>query len=114
MKLLKGEKIEMTNGEVSLSMSPITTMQQARIVNLGSRQGIEVRMELSTWALKNCIDKITVSGTGFDPRSLADNADLSSEETMAVMVKIGNMVCSAAFPTEEDVKKLQPAPVPGA
>lgn len=114
MKLLKDERIELNDGEVSIVMVPITTSQQSRLIELGAKKGFSPRIELTQWCLKNCVEKITVSGAEFKPRQLAEFADLSNHDTMAVMIKVGYMICNAAFPSGDDIKKSPPPPEPGA
>ena len=105
MKFLKDERIEREDGEVKLAMRPVTTSQQARLIELGAKSGAEARIELTRWCLKNLIDKISIAGAEFDPAQLTDKADLGDTDTFLVMLKIGQMACEAAMVKAEDVKK---------
>lgn len=105
MKFLNDERIEVEDGEIKLTIKPVTTSQQARIADLGIVSGCAARIDLTKYGLKTCIEKISISGAEFDPAQLADHADLSDDGTMAVMLKIGKMVYDAAFPKADDVKK---------
>lgn len=105
MKFLKDERIEREHGEVKLTIKPVTTSQQARLVDLGSLSGTSARIELTRWCLKNCIEKVSINGTEYEPDQLADRANLADEGTLMVMIKIGGLVCDCAFPKEEEVKK---------
>ena len=86
-------------------MRPVTTSIQARLVELGGQPGIVARIELTNYCLKNCVESLNVSGKNFYPLDLAQSADISDESTLAVMLKIGEMVANAAFAKGEDVKK---------
>ena len=105
MKFLKDERIEIEDGEVKLTIRPITTSQQARLLELGFRRGIVAVAELAGWCLLNCIERISVNGTEYKPAKLAEKADMNDDDTAAVMRKIGTLVCGAAWPSGEDVKK---------
>lgn len=105
MKLLNDERIELEDGEIKITMRPVTTSQQARLVSLASQAGIDARIELAAFCLKNCIEKISVNNTTYDPAKLANSANIADEETLAVMLKLGEMVTNAAFAKDEDLKK---------
>lgn len=105
MKLLKDQRIDLEDGEVKLSIKPVTTSQQARLADLSVVPGISGRIELSRWALKNCIESLMVDGIPFVPGDLADSADLADNDTLAVFAKIGTMVMDASFVRETDAKK---------
>jgi len=114
MKLLKDERIEPEDGEVKLTIKPVTTSQQARMTEFGSSGNIMAAIDLAVWSLKNCIEKISINGTAFDPAELASRADLSDNDTRAVLFKIGAMMDKAAFPSYESAKKSPQQPEPGA
>jgi len=105
MKLLKDETIKKVEGDVAVSIKPVSTSQQAHIMALASKAGIEGKVALTTYALKNLIEKVTINDVDYEPSALADRADLSDTDTITAMVKIGGLVVSAAFPTGEDEKK---------
>lgn len=105
MKFLLSEKIEVNEGDIKFTMSPITNMQQARLIDLGGVAGTTNRTELSRWCLKNLIETITISGQDFDPAELANKADLSDKPTLKIFLEIGALVCNNQFPSEGDVKK---------
>ena len=105
MKFLLDERIEREDGEVKLTIKPITTSQQAHLLELGYKVGIIAGTDLAIWCLQNCIEKISVNGAEFKPAQLAIRADLNDAGTAAVMRKIGTMVCEAAWPSGEDIKK---------
>lgn len=114
MKLLKDERIEREDGEVKLTIRPITTSQQARMTELGAGKGLAAHIDFAVFCLKNCIDKISIGGQSFDPAELSDRADVSDSDTRAVMFKIATMVDGVAFPSAADIKKSPPQPDPGA
>lgn len=105
MKLLNDERINLEEGELKITMRPVTTSQQARLVDLASQSGISARVELAGYCLKSCIEKISVSDISFEPAKLASSADISDHDTLAVMLKIGELVTNAAFAQEADLKK---------
>lgn len=105
MKLLNDERINLEDGEVKLAMRPVTTSQQARLAELAVRVGITARIEQASYCLKSCIEKISVAGVDYDPVKLADGADISDDDTLAVMLKLGRMVADSAFARDEDLKK---------
>lgn len=113
-KYMKDDLIDIEDGEVKLSIRPPTTSQQARLVDLTSQPGVEGCIEQTNWCLKNCVEKLSVSGTDFKPSELLDAADLSDESTVAAYIKIGRMVVKAAFAQDEDKKKSPQHPEPGA
>lgn len=105
MKFLLSEKIEVNEGDIKLTMSPITNMQQSRLIDLGGVAGTTNRTELSRWCLKNLVEKISISEQDFNPAELADKADLSDKQTRKIFLEIGVLVCNAQFPSGDDVKK---------
>jgi len=105
MKLLNDERINLEDGEVKLTMRPVTTSQQARLGDLNLQSGIEARIDLAKYCLTTCIEKISISGATYDPLQMAEKADLSDKDTMAMMVKLGQMVTIASFAIGEDLKK---------
>jgi hypothetical protein len=104
-KYLKDELIDLEDGEIKLSMHPVTTSQQARMVDLSMQPGVAGRIEQTNWCLKNCVEKLSVSGTDFKPRELLDGVDLSDEGTVAAYIKIGRVVINGAFAQEDELKK---------
>lgn len=105
MKFLKDERIEREDGEVKLTIKPVTTSQQARVIDMGALSGVSNRIALTNYCLKNIIEKISVSGEDIDPIKLAEHADLSDKDTMAVMIKIGQVTCDIVLPDGDTVKK---------
>ena len=105
MKFLNDQRITREDGNVTLTIKPVTTSQQARLLELGSLAGTGARIELTRYCLKNCIEKISIGGSSLDAQQVADGADLSDQDTLLVMIKIGGMVCAAAFPDGEETKK---------
>lgn len=105
MKLLNDERIEREEGEVRLTMRPITTSQQARLVELGSRPGISARTDLSVYCLNTLVEKINISGVDYKPGDLANKCDLSDPDTLATLLTIGEIVTNAAFAKDDDLKK---------
>jgi hypothetical protein len=105
MKLLNDERIELEDGEVKITMRPVTTSQQARLGDLNCRSGIEARVDLAKYCLKTCIEKISVRDVQYDPLLLAEKANLADSETIAVMSKLGTMVTIASFAKDDDLKK---------
>jgi hypothetical protein len=113
-KYLKDERIDLEDGEVKLSMRPVTTSQQARLADLAVQPGVTGRIERTNWCLKNLIEKLEISGAAYTASQLLDGVDLSDEDTTAVYIKIGTMVVNAAFASADDKKKSPPPPEPGA
>lgn len=105
MKFLNDERIELKDGEIKLTLRPVTTAQQARLGDLNLASGIEGHINLAKYCLKSCIEKISVSDVTYDPLLLADKSDLSDESTLAVMTKVGLMVTLASFAQGKDIKK---------
>lgn len=105
MKLLKDERISLEEGEVKLTMHPVTTSQQARLVELATVHGVAARIDLSNYCLRTCIETLRINDEAFEPKELADCANISDPATLSVMVKIGGMVTNAAFAKDEDLKK---------
>lgn len=105
MKFLKDERIEREDGEVKLTLKPVTTSQQAHLIELGSVAGPIGRIALTRWCLKNVVEKISIGGAQFEPAQLADEADLGDSDTYLVMLKIGVVVCDASIASGDDVKK---------
>jgi hypothetical protein len=105
IKLLKDERIEREDGEVSFTLKVITNSQQARLMDLGSRTGSSSRVELTKWCLASVVDKIRIDGVDFKADELAEQADLSDTDTYLVYLKIGKMVIDAVFSHEDDKKK---------
>lgn len=105
MKLLNDVRIELQDGEVKITMRPVTTSQQARIGDLNLNSGISARVDLAKYCLKTCIEKISVDDVPYDVLILAEKSDLSDEGTLAVLMKLGTMVTLASFANNKDLKK---------
>lgn len=105
MKLLNEQRITLEQDEIKITMRPVTTSQQARLVELGSLRGISARIDLAGYCLKSCIEKISVSDVVYEPIKLAECANISDESTLGVLIKLGEMVTDAAFAKDEDLKK---------
>ena len=105
MKLLNDQRIEREDGELKLTIKPVTTSQQARLLELGWLSGPEARINLTRYCLKNLVDEISISGEKCDPAKLADHADLRDSDTWLVMLKIGQVVFDASAATDEQLKK---------
>jgi hypothetical protein len=105
MKFLNDERIEIEDGEVKITMRPVTTSQQARLGDLNLASGITGHIDLAKYCLKTCIEKISISDISYDPITLADKSDISDEATLSVMTKVGRMVTLASFVKGEDLKK---------
>lgn len=105
MKFLNDERITLEDGEVKLTMRPVTTSQQARLGDLNLKSGIEAHIDLAKYCLKSCIEKISISDVTYDPLILADKSDLSDEATLAVLTKVGVMVTLASYAQGKDLKK---------
>ena len=114
MKLLNDERITREDGEIKLTIKPVTTSQQARLVDLEGDRSVAGRVARTHYCLKNCIEKLSINGEEFDTGKLVDHADLSDDDTLAVFIKIGVMASNASFPGVEDVKKSPQQPAPGA
>jgi hypothetical protein len=105
MKFLLDERIERQDGEIRLTIKPVTTSLQVRVIDMAAMAGMANRIALSHFCLKNIIEKISVNGEDMDPARLAEHADLSDHDTLMVMIKIGQVVCDAALPAAADIKK---------
>ncbi len=105
MKLLNDERIEKEEGDIKFTMRPVTTSQQARLVELGSRAGIAARIELSVYCLNTCIEKINIKGVDYKPTELANKSNLSDIDTLSTLFLVGQLVTDAAFAKEDDLKK---------
>lgn len=105
MKFLKDERIEREDGEIKLTIKPVSTSQQARLIDLEANTSLSGRVARTQYCLKNTIDSISINGVEYEPLKLADHADLSDADTIAVFVKLGRLASDAAFAEVEDVKK---------
>jgi hypothetical protein len=105
MQFLNDERINLEDGEIKLTMRPVSTSQQTRLVELASQHGISARVALAGFCLKSCIEKISISDVAYEPIKLADRADISDESTLSVLIKLGEMVTKAAFARVDDLKK---------
>ena len=105
MRLLNDERIHLEDAEVKLTMRPVTTSQQARLVDMASQSGISARIELAGYCLKSCIEKISISDVIYNPIKLAESANIADADTLAILIKLGEMVTDAAFAKAEDLKK---------
>jgi len=105
MKLLSTETRTVEKDPIKIEVKAITTAQQGRLVQLGSIDTLEGRVNLTVYALRDLVKTIQISGESYDPVSLADRVDLGDQESMLEFVSIGALVIEAAFPTPDEGKK---------
>lgn len=105
IKLLRGQTEEVEDDGVKLTISVITSAQQAKLMDLSGDQTIEGQMKVVAYYLRNCIDFIEIDGQEYDTDTLIKSADLSDAETIKVMLKIRKMSDEVAFVSTAQVKK---------
>ena len=109
MKLLKDEVIVVEEGPVKLWMNPVTTNIQARLMELALGElTIAKNVERTQYCLKNVVKEIVIDGKKYDPIILADQIDLSDEQSRDVFIQVGQMVMGKAFLEDETAKKSEP------
>jgi len=105
MKLLNGQVETVTDGDISVSVSVISTAKQARLMDLALIKGAEGRICFVNYLLRECIDSISISGEDFDPVELSEKADISDQETLKALLKIGEIAEGVVFPAPDTEKK---------
>ena len=105
IKLLRGQSEEIEKDGVKLTLSVISTAQQARLMDLSADQSIDGQMKVVAYYLRNCIESIEIGGKEYDTAVLIESADLSDKETIKVMICIRKMCDELAFVNTAQVKK---------
>ena len=111
MKLLKDEIITIEEGPVKISMNPVTTSIQARLMELAIGElTIAKNVERTQYCLKHVIKGVEIDGKEYDPIVLAEQIDLGDKQSRDVFIQVGQMVMGAAFLDEETGKKSEQPP----
>ena len=115
IKLLRGQAEGIEREGVKLTLSVISTAQQARLMDLSGDNSINGQMKVTAYYLRNCIEPtkvgtvekrvIEIGGEEYDTAVLIESADLSDKETIKVMLCIRKMCDELAFVNTEQVKK---------
>jgi len=105
MKLLKGQVSTVEKDGIKLTVKVIDTATQAIISDLSVGAGIEARIKMISYILKNIIESVEVNGEQFDPKDIATKADISDTETLNTVLNIGGMAMSSVFPSGDEEKK---------
>jgi len=94
LRLLKGEatpvKTEAAGAQIEFEVKTITTAEQARLLDLAQRSGdgIEAMHRYMAEVLRVCVQGLRVGGQAIDAAELAERADLSHRDTLAVVQAI--------------------------
>lgn len=94
--------------EISVHVVPVNVKQQTEILRFVGMRTAQAKVDGSGYCLKNVISKLVVNGEGFEGdalKKIADAADVSDEETRAVMFNVLGIVANAICMKEEDAKK---------
>lgn len=113
IKLLKDELIEKEEGNLKICLHPISTSVQARLIELGRKQGIDKQIDYVQYCLRAVIKELHIDDVKLDPLEVAGKADLSDDETLASMIRIGYLVDKAVLLSEEEKKSLAQLQKPG-
>jgi hypothetical protein len=105
MKLLKGQTERVEKDGIAVDVKVITTAMQARLSEMSIDSSMSGRVKMIGFILNNCVESVEVDGSTYDPRELAEKADISDKGTLEAMLKISAMVANVAFPTAEEAKK---------
>lgn len=93
LRLLKGEatpvKTQAAGAEIEFEVQVITTAQQARLLDLAQRaDSVEGMHRYMAEVLRSCVQGLRVGGTAIDAAELAERADLSHRDTLAIVQAI--------------------------
>jgi len=105
MKLLRGQVETVIDGDYTVTVSVVTTSKQAQLMDLALIKGAEGRISCINYMLRNCIDSVSIGDESFDPIDISEKADISDQETLKSILKIGEMAESVIFLSEEERKK---------
>lgn len=104
MKLLKGQTETAEKDGVKVEVKVIDTATQAILSELSTRDSLEGRIKMIGWMLRNVIDAVEIDGEKFNPKDIADRADISDKETMSSLMTIAALVIKVSFPSGDDEK----------
>lgn len=90
--------------KISGKCRQFTSSEQAHMLNLMSSSNISDRIELSKYALENCVTSLNIEKVKIDHVKFANYADLSDEETLKVYLAVGEL-CSIANRLDEESEK---------
>ena len=109
MKFLKEEKNVKSKGDVKIEFSPLTSSIQASLITLAMDKSTVGRVKLSQLIMHNVVTKLEVKGEEFDPKHVADHADISDPATIDTFFIIASLVVEEALLNAPIKKKsLQP------
>lgn len=109
MKFLKDEEIVIEKGLIKVTMNPVTTSIQARLMDFSiGVQSIERTTERSRYVLRCLVKELEIDGKAYDPIKMADKIDLSDKTSQEIFIEVGQIVTNSAFMGEEDGKKSEP------
>lgn len=106
MKLLKDEVIEKSEGNVKITLNPISTSIQSVLIDYAMSPGVEGKIGYSIYGLKNIISSLEIDGVSFNPVDVANRADLDDRDTIQSMITIGRLLDEACFASAEEKKRL--------
>ena len=104
MKLLKEEVINLSEDGIEITTNPVTTTQQASLIDTLREGGASGKIAGVQYMLRNVVSKLVVNGEEYNPVDLARLADINDPGTVKKFLQIGIMVDKVVFPTEEEKK----------
>ena len=112
MKLLKDEVIKRKTGLVELTMNPIDTTMQARVIELAS-SGVTftAKQQIAKLGLKEILTSLTISGIEYDFEKrveFADKADLLDNPTNVAYMTIAALIIDETVMDSNIEKKSEP------
>jgi len=115
MRLLRDEEITTEEGPVRLTMSPVTTSIQGRLMELAMGEAsIKKNIDRTKYALKEVVKTIEIEGKEYAPQTIADMIDLSDPTSRDIFLLIGSMVTAQAFMGADTEKKSEQPPRHGS
>lgn len=105
MKLLRGQAEAVESDTIKMSVGVVSMSMQAKIMDLSVDTTIEGNLKLVAYCLRNCVESIEIDGADYDPKALADGADISDNDTLKAMMEVGQLCVESIFVSGKDEKK---------
>jgi len=89
---------------VKVSFNPITTSIQARLLDLFRMPGISGQVGVSIYALSAFVTTVSFDGVDYDPKAIADKADLADKDTIASLYTLAKIIDKTCFLADDEKK----------
>ena len=109
MRLLALQERKLTEGDISLTLLPVTKAMQVGYTSVAfateSANDFERGMAITDYILTECIKDLRIAGVEYDPVQVAETANIMDTDTVMTLNKINVMVREHLSGLSEDEAK---------